>query len=717
MQSKKHNCYKKSIKYIMALRLLTLIIIFLSANQLAQAQKGNKLEDISFNTLPGNRLQIALRLAEPPTNQPLSFTINKPARIALDLLNTSNALPQRTVPIGLGLARSITTAESKGKTRVVLNLAQLVPYSTQINGSTIFLTLENEAGTTNSMAQRPDSTSAIANTAIQTTPKNERGISEIDFRRGEKGEARVIVNLSESKIPVDVNEEGGRLVIDFLNANIPEQLTRRLDVLDFATPAKTVDAFQNGNNTRIIITPIDQNYEHLAYQSDDVFTVELKPIPKEVREQQVKDKFGYTGERLSLNFQDIEVRSVLQLIADFTNLNVVVSDTVSGKLTLRLKNVPWDQALDIILDSKGLAQRKSGNVLLIAPTEEIATREKLELEAMQQVQELAPLRSEYIQINYAKAESLADLLSGEGESKGLISDRGRVTIDERTNTLLIQDTAEKLQEIRALIARLDIPVRQVLIESRIVIASDDFNEELGVRFGVTRDTGAPANANGEGTIGTGSLNAVTDILNGDDIELNDRMNVNLPVTSSFGSLAIALARLPLGTLLELEISALQAEGRGEIISSPRVITANQKQAFIEQGVEIPFQQATSSGATSIAFKKAVLSLTVTPQITPDDRIIMDLVVNNDTVGEIFGGIPSIDTREVDTQVLVNNGETVVLGGIFEQIKRHEVDKVPFFGDLPAIGRLFRRTVNEDDKSELLIFVTPKIIKEGLAVVN
>lgn len=713
MNSNKHIHSGILMRRLWALCLFTLI----AGAQSIQAQQANQLEDISFNTLPGNRLQIALRLAEPPSNEPLSFTINKPARIALDLLGTSNALPQRTVPIGLGLARSITTAEAKGKTRVVLNLAQLVPYNTQINGSTIFLTLENESGGAKSATQKTASTSAITSAAIQTVPEYDRGITQIDFRRGDKGEARVIVNLSESKIPVDVNEEGGRLMIDFVRANLPEELARRLDVLDFATPAKTVDSFQNGNNTRIIVTPVDQNYEHLAYQSDDIFTLELKPIPKEVREQQIKEKFGYTGERLSLNFQDIEVRSVLQLIADFTNLNVVVSDTVSGKLTLRLKNVPWDQALDIILDSKGLAQRKSGNVLLIAPTEEVATREKLELEAMQQVQELAPLRSEYIQINYAKAEDLAELLGGAEQGSGLLSERGRVTIDQRTNTLLIQDTAERLQDVRALIARLDIPVRQVLIESRIVIASDDFNQELGIRFGVTRDTGETTFRTGSGTVGTGSLNAVSDILDEEEVNLDDRMNVNLPVTGSFGSIALALARLPLGTLLELELSALQAEGRGEIISSPRVITANQKEAFIEQGVEIPYQQSTSSGATSIAFKKAVLSLTVTPQITPDDRIIMDLVVNNDTVGEIFSGIPSIDTREVDTQVLVNNGETVVLGGIFEQIKRDEVDKIPFFGDLPAIGKLFRRTVKEDDKSELLIFVTPKIIKEGLAVVN
>ncbi len=675
------------------------------------AQNFNSLEDISFNTLPGNRLQIALRMAS-PASEPLSFTINEPARISLDLLETNNNLPQRTIPIGLGLARSITTAEAKGRTRVVLNLAQLVQYSTEVDGSTIYLTLENESASAQS-TQPGASTAAIASEAVKVLPELDRGVAGVDFRRGTKGEARVIISLTEDSIPVDVNEEGGRIIVDFIRANLPDAFARRLDVLDFATPAKTVDSFQNGNNVRVVITPIDSNFEHLAYQSDEIFTLELKPIPKEVREQQIKEKFGYTGERLSLNFQDIEVRSVLQLIADFTNLNVVVSDTVSGKLTLRLKNVPWDQALDIILDAKGLAKRKSGNVLLIAPTEEIATREKLELEALAQVQELAPLNSEYIQINYAKAEELAELLAGTADSGGLLTERGTVTIDQRTNTLLVQDTAEKLEDIRGLIVRLDVPVRQVLIESRIVIATDDFNKELGVRFGTLRSTAE----DGDGSITTGNQNALANYLNSTEIPIDDTLNVNLPASAGMGSLSLALARLPFGTLLHLELSAMQAEGRGEVISTPRVITANQKEAFIEQGVEIPYEVSTSSGATAIAFKKAVLSLKVTPQITPDDRIIMDLVVNNDTVGELFGDfqIPSIDTREVQTQVLVNNGETIVLGGVLEHVKRDEVDKVPFFGDLPGIGKLFRRSVVEDDKSELLIFVTPKIVRDSVAL--
>ena len=436
-------------------------------------------------------------------------------------------------------------------------------------------------------------------------------------------------------------------------------------------------------------------------------------MSKEQIEENRKAKFGYIGEKLSLNFQDIEVRSVLQLLADFTDLNIVVSDSVTGKLTLRLKNVPWDQALDIILQSKALGKRQAGNVIMIAPAEEIANRERIELEGMKQKTELAPLRTEFFQANYAKAAELAALL--QSETGGMMTERGTVTVDERTNTLLINDTVDQLESIRAMVHRLDVPIRQVLIESRIVIASDDFNKDIGVRWGLNRDT---IGSDGEGFVLSGNSTGVTNLINGDDLG-NERFNVNLPGTNAAGSLGVALAKLPFGTLLELELSAMQAEGTGEVISSPRVITANQHEAFIEQGVEIPYLEASSSGATSVSFRKAVLGLTVTPQITPDDRIVMDLQVNKDTVGEIFGSaeiqIPSIDTREVSTQVLVNNGETVVLGGIYEQTLLNRVDMVPFFGNLPLIGRLFQHTTNQDDKSELLVFVTPKILKENVAV--
>ncbi|MBA3581187.1 MAG: type IV pilus secretin PilQ [Gammaproteobacteria bacterium] len=705
------------------------------------AQTPNSLEKVDFQSLPGNRLQITLQLASAAI-EPLSFTINNPGRIVFDLADTQSNLAQRNIAVGVGIANAITVASTKNRTRLVINVSQLVSYDTKVDGNKILITLDNS-----SAPEKASNNKSNVNTAFNDTgtglPINRgatRNINNIDFRRGPNGEGRIIVKLSSAKTPIDIEEQSGKLIIDFLQTELPEDFQRRLDVLDFATPVKTIDSFKHGKNTRVVVTPVDFNYDHLAYQSDDTFTLELKPISREDKEKQAKDKFGYTGDRLSLNFQDIEVRSVLQLIADFTNLNVVVSDSVKGNLTLRLKNVPWDQALDIILDAKGLDMRKSGSVLLIAPTEELAKQEQAQLQARQQAQELAQLRSEYIQINYAKAKDLEALImgssgasgasgaSGGGKQGALISDRGKISTDERTNTLLIQETAQNLEEIRSLITRLDVPVRQVLIESRIVIATDDFEQQMGVRFGGLRSTDASNNAAdtdpnrlsppvvpSNGSIITGGLGAVTDYINGTAVDLDDRMNVNLPTTQAAGKIAFALAKMPWGTLLELELSALQAENRGEVISNPRVITANQQKAFIEQGTEIPYVSASSSGATTISFKKAVLSLTVTPQITPDDRIIMDLSVTNDSVGQIFSGIPSIDTREINTKVLVNNGETVVLGGVYEEINRNEVDRVPFLGNLPGIGFLFRRTDVANEKSELLIFVTPKILKDGQSI--
>lgn len=670
----------------------------------------NTLQSVEFSTLPGNRLQIALQHASPPS-APQTFTIDNPARVAIDLAGTRNALAQRVVPIGVGIARSISTAEAQGKTRVVLNLANLVPYETEVEGNAIYITLDTAAqsSTADSAVAPASGISGQASATLGPTSSS-KSLVDIDFRRGEQGEGRVIVTLSEPGIPLDVNDEGNRVVIDFLGASAPDKLVQRLDVLDFATPVRHVDTFIEGGNARVVITSINRDFEQLTYQSDNVVTIELKPIPEEIVEERARERFGYTGERLSLNFQDIEVRSVLQLLADFTDLNIVVSDTVDGKLTLRLKNVPWDQALDIILKTKALGMRQNGNVILIAPTEEIAAREKLELEAQQQVEELAPLNTALIQVNYAKATEIATVLETEGSS--ILSERGSVTTDERTNTLLITDTADKLDNARTLVSRLDRPVRQVLIESRIVVATDDFNKEIGINWGVTRDT----TNDGEGFILTGTDGAVSEIIDNEELTSPGQYNVNLPTsTNPFGRVTLALAKLPFGTLLELELQALQAEGRGEVISSPRVITANQKEALIETGVEIPYQEASSSGATSVSFKKAVLSLRVTPQITPDDRIIMDLRVNKDSVGELFLGVPSIDTNEVETQVLVDNGDTVVLGGIYEHDYDEEIDRVPFFSDLPLIGNLFRSTRIEDDKSELLVFVTPKIVRENAGI--
>ena len=484
-----------------------------------------------------------------------------------------------------------------------------------------------------------------------------------------------------------------------------------MDVSDFATPITSIDAIQEGANIRMAIKS-NGDFEHLAYQTDRVYTVEVAPISKEEEEKKKKEKFGFTGERLSLNFQDIEVRSVLQLLADFTGLNLVVSDSVEGNLTLRLKNVPWDQAMDIILKTKGLDQRKAGNVILIAPTDEIAAREKLELESRKQVEELERLRTEFIKVNYAKAADLAELLKL--KDNAILSPRGSVSVDERTNTLLVKDTNASLTNVRVLLAELDIPVRQVLIESRVVIANDDFSKELGVRFGVSNDSQGDFQSPGETAVTSGSLFGVNDLVNDNTFNTFDGLNVNLPVQNPAGSFALALAKLPLGTLLTMELSAAQIEGRGEVVSSPRVITADSHTARIEQGVEIPYLELDDGDAT-LKFRKAVLSLEVTPQITPDDRVIMDLDVHKDNVGETvaFGAglsAPSIDTREVQSQLLVDNGQTVVLGGIYETEKTNQVTRVPFFSDLPVVGNLFKSTVEIDDRTELLIFVTPKILQ-------
>ena len=677
------------------------------AAQAADTASGNTLQSVDVAGLPGNKAQIILTLSN-PAPAPLSFTIDNPARIALDFPNTSNGLAQRSQEIGIGMAESLTAVEAQGRTRVVVNLVDMVPYEAHAEGNKIILTVQN-AGSQMSEA-------AVA--AARASGDGDESINNIDFRRGEDGQGRVIVSLSDPSVPVDMQQQGGKVLVDFYRTQLPEELERRLDVLDFATPVKTIDTYTRGDNVHMVITPMGE-YEYIAYQTDNQFTIEVRELTREEVEEAKKDEFGFSGERLSLNFQDIEVRSVLQLIADFTGLNVVVSDTVRGSLTLRLKNVPWDQALDIILKTKGLGMRQTGNVMLVAPSEEIAAREKLELESKKQIEELEPLYSEYIQVNYAKASDLATLLKSSDTT--LMSDRGMVTTDKRTNTLLVQDTAAKLVEVRQLVARLDIPVRQVLIESRIVIANNDFSKELGVKFGLNKQTEFNGGNNivsvggtrpGDPRTGGGGV-IDPDFTNPESSA--DNLLVDLGVVGASSSIGMAIGKIG-SYMLNLELSAMEAEGQGEIISSPRVLTSNQKAAFIESGTEIPYQEATSSGATSTEFQKAVLSLSVTPQITPDDRLIMDLQISKDSVGEFsVDGIPSIDTNEVSTQVLVDDGETLVLGGIYEQIKRNEVDRTPFFGELPLVDWMFKKTLSQDDRAELLIFVTPKIVKEELNI--
>jgi len=697
-----------------------MLVMFTAFNLSFVSANANNIEEVTYTSLPGNRLQVNIRLTE-LADKPLSFNIDNPARIAFDFKDTSSNLPKRKQQIGIGVAQSLTAVTVKNKTRVILNLTESVPYDVSVNRDTVSIILESESSSASSR-----STDGL--TQITDASSNIRGksVEKIDFRRGDKGEGRVLLHLTEANIPMDISEEFGKIVVSFSNTNLPEELHQRLDVLDFATPVKSIDSFELDGNARILIEPTHNDYEHLAYQTDKLFTIEFIPISKDELEEQNKSKFGYTGDRLSLNFQDIPVRAVLQLIADFTGLNVVVSDSVDGNLTLRLKNVPWDQALDIILKAKGLSKRESGNVMLIAPSEEIAAQEKLDLEALQQVTELAPVRSAFFEINFAKVTDLAKLFEGGGEEGqlSLLSPRGSVIMDERTNTLIVKDTDSVISEIRRTLAKLDIPVRQVLIESRIVIATDDFKKEMGVRFGATA---ANINGNDGFSASSGTFAATNTIANSgiENIAAGtgpaplatpagaERLNVNLPAIGATGSIAFTV--LSGGNLLDLELSALEAEEVGEIVSSPRVVTSDRHEAFIEQGVEIPYLSATSSGATQVEFKKAVLSIKVTPQITPDDRIIMDLSVNKDAVGQVFANIPSIDTRQVTTQVLVDNGDTIVLGGIYETETRNELDKVPVLGDLPLIGSMFRHTAETIEKQELLIFVTPKILKDALSL--
>lgn len=680
----------------------------------ATAQAEQRLENWDFAALPGNKVQIKLGVVGDDKPNMLSFSTDNPARIALDFPETTSGLPRRQ-DIGVGVVRSINAVESRGRTRVVVNLDKMVPYETRVEDGAVFIVVGGTAGSVASGAQTATALSMAASSADSgARAVGERNqITNIDFSRGKAGEARVTVNLSDAGIPVNVDNTGGRILIDFINARLPEELRRRMDVVDFATPVTLIDSFAQDGAVRLVVETKGA-FEHLAYQADKLFTLEVKPLTPE--EQEAQRKAEYTGERLSLNFQDIEVRAVLQIIADFTGMNMVTSDAVQGSVTLRLQNVPWDQALDIVLKSKGLGMRQAGNVIMVAPAEEIAAREKQEFESQKQIQDLAPLVSDLIQINYAKAEEIASLLKARENS--MLSERGNVTVDQRTNTLLVRDTTDKLLDIRKLVAKLDIPVRQVLIESRVVVANDDFSRDLGVRMGTT---GVTSNGSNGAIAVSGSAAGTAAMVGSAPLPVNlptldQRLNVNLPVTSTSGQPGqLALAVLGSDYLIDLELSAMQAEGRGEVVSTPRVITSNQNEARIRQGVEIPYLTAASSGATTVQFKEAVLGLTVLPQITPDDRIILDLTVSRDSVGEVFQGVPSVNTREVKTQVLVSNGETVVLGGIYEQERRDGVTKVPLLGDIPLVGALFRQTSKIDRKNELLIFVTPKILKESLTM--
>lgn len=669
------------------------------------AQAGVQIIDSTFVTLPGNKLELRLDFdAAPPL--PRSYKIEQPARVVLDLHGASNGLNSKSIDIKTGLVDTLHLAEVKDRVRVIANLYESVEYDTYIEGNSLYVIFGAGAGDTVAAAQ-PMQEQTATQTGSSTVKRPLRTqVSSIDFRRVEGNIGRVFINMTDSKAGVDIIEEGNNVIVNLIGAQLPVALEERVDVQDFSTPVTFVDAMADGNNSSILIKPSALPYDYLAYQSDNQLIVDFKPVTDTEAEERQRERFPYTGEKLSLNFQDIDIRSVLQIIADVTDMNLVVSDTVSGNITLRLKNVPWDQALELVLKTKSLDKRITGNVMMIAPAAEIAERERFEIETNKQVRELKEPQTEFIQVNYAKASDIVSLL---GTEQGLLSERGSVQADPRTNTLIVRDIDTSISKIRKALKKLDIPVRQVMIEARLVTVRADLSKELGVKwgFGHVKDggtrlsLGATATGNTAQAGGSGALTVPS------------TLNVDLGATS-IGASRFAIGVGSNTTLLQMELSALETDGSAEIISQPKVITANGMPARIQSGDEIPFQTV-EDGEVNVEFKEVVLALDVTPQITPDNRLILDLKINQDSVGEeLPNGEVGIVTNELETQVLVNNGETVVLGGVFQKEQTQSISKVPVLGDLPVLGKLFTRTNNSNQKSELLVFITPKIISESLS---
>ena len=685
----------------------------------AAAVQGNSIEAIDVNN-QGGQVILRLTMAEPVSVPPPSFSVMTPPRIAFDFHGTSNGLGASVQRFDAGDLRSANIVQVGDRTRLVLNLDRAVPYDTRTEGRFVFITLARANSDVG--AAEPSVYSSFSAPSDSGAAAADRAIRDIAFRRGIDGEGRVVVELATPETAIDIRRMGSNLVVEFLKTTLPEPLRRRLDVADFGTPVTEIATQEQGDTVRMTISP-QGLWEHNAYQSDNQFVLEIKKVVEDPRKLVQGQGPGYHGEKLSLNFQNIDVRSVLQVIADFTNFNIITSDSVDGRLTLRLKDVPWDQALDIILQARGLDKRKNGNVIWIAPRDELAAREKLELEAKAQIGDLEPLVTETFRINYHKAKNVAEFLRAKDQT--VLSKRGNLVVDERSNKLFVQDVAARLDDVRRLIAEIDLPARQVLIEARIVEATDTFSREIGARlgfggvFGSTNAAGIPRTAIGGGLNSTayqaGLVEDVPDLF-------ADGQAVNLPVntTTNFpgqqaGAISLVLWNSAATRFLDLEISALEADGRGKVVSRPKVMTADQIDAIIEQGVEIPYQEASSSGATSVSFKKANLSLKVKPQITPDGRVMLSLDVNKDTPDysqSLAGGVP-INTKHVKTEVLVENGGTVVIGGIYQQTTSNSTSKVPFLGDVPVLGRLFRNDYKNDEKSELLIFITPRVVEDQL----
>lgn len=721
----------------------------------------NQLQAVDVTVLPGGRLNVQLQLSQPLASAPLSFTLSNPPRIVFDLPNAVNATGKSVLPVNQGVLKSVQVAQANDRSRIVLNLSKPVQHQLQVQDQALLV------GLTQDGTDVPVAAAVAAKRFAEPEVAAAHKIQKIDFVRGKNGEGRILVDLSDSRVGVNVRNAGKTVVVDFANTELPEELQRRLNVVNFNTPVLYVDALRHHHQAQIVIEP-QGDWEQSAYQTDRRLVVDIRPLVKDPNKLIQGSKQGYAGEKLSLNFQRVDVRDVLKVIADFTGKNIVVSDSVSGSVTIGLKDVPWDQALDVIMKSKGLDMRVNGSVISIAPAEEFAAKEKAQLTADAERETLETLRTEVFSLKYQKAMDFRNMLLGGGTSTAggstssgmsmgastggssagrmnrILSPRGSVTFDARTNTIFVQDTPRKLDEIQTIINKVDVPVKQVMIESRMVIASNTFSKALGARFGITQTgsgsnssltvsgslgnrytdvsaTGVPTQGQHNGTIQTATGNATASSSNTSGSSmltssdgLPDLMS-NLPVTNAYGGIALSLLKLSANMLLNLELSALEADARGKVISSPRVTTANQQKARIAQGVEIPYQSATSSGATAVSFKKAELSLEVTPQITPDQKIIMDLDVRKDSRGETLPGGVAINTQNVQTQVLVGNGETVVLGGIYEQVSRKTTDKVPFFGDLPVVGYAFKRNTKQEDKTELLIFITPKVMDETLAL--
>ena len=681
----------------------------------AQASAANTIQSVTASIQGGSEI-IRIDLAEPLKVIPTGFTIQAPARIALDFPGVGNTMGRSVLELNLGNLRSANVIQAGERTRVVLNLKTSTAYKAEIQGKSLFITLDPLVG----------SAPVALNTPVFSENRNRETLplKDLDFRRGADNAGRIVVDLANNQVGVDIRQQGQTLVVEFLKTALPEGLRRRLDVSDFGTPVQSVTTSQVGDRVRMVIEPKGA-WEHSAYQSDSQFVVEVRQ--QKIDAGKLTQGAGFNGEKLSLNFQNIEIRSLLQVIADFTNFNVVTSDTVTGAVTLRLKDVPWDQALDIILQAKGLGMRKNGNVLLIAPKDELAAKEKQELESKAALQGLEPLRTQSFQLNNAKAGDIAAQLTGGGVgSSKILSSRGSLISEPRTNQLFVNDISSKLEQIQQLIAKLDVPVRQVLIEARIVEASDTFGRSLGVKLGGSDQRSIRGGDAGYGFGGAnrialgGSYNAVSTTTgeNKGTLDSNSTTFVSLPALGQGGyspsTFAISLFSSAANRFLNLELSALEADGKGKLVSSPRIVTADQTKALIEQGTEFPYQQATSSGATSVAFRKANLKLEVTPQITPEGSIILDLDINKDSRGETTAAGIAINTKHIKTQVLVENGGTVVIGGIFELTENDNETKVPLLGDLPAIGNLFKTKSRSSSKSELLVFITPKMISDRIA---